>query len=297
MMATRIQLFTRPARILRYRPARAENRALASLAFDRESDKCAIYRRPRPRSLRGDFELVAATGYEDGAFRMIEGQWLRRDPQPEIAVDAPRQVLACALQICTRSCKPVAVGNVHRLPASALLLSAEDSTSAQGTKVRAVPPAGSRSCIRSARSVNNSRAIPSRTERSAAVECGSLALALGPDRAERLGKLGFDCAEGPSVLSLRELLDHRAGDQRHAVAGAPEPARVELRVFADDQPVRYVHFGVDHHFAQAHVPPDGGIGEYDRLVDRRIGMDVHTGEDQRAADRGARNNAAPREQR
>ena len=68
--------------------------------------------------------------------------------------------------------------------------------------------------------------------------------------------------------------------------------RVEHRVLAHHQPVGDAHAAVDHHVAQPRVPADIDIRQDHRVVDVGVGMHVHAGEQQRAAQRRARDDAA-----
>ncbi len=81
------------------------------------------------------------------------------------------------------------------------------------------------------------------------------------------------------------------------VVGAAEPARVELRILADHQPVGNGHTAIDHDLPQPGAAIDGAIGQHHRLVQLRVGMHARAGRQQRPLERAARDDAIARDQR
>ncbi len=70
---------------------------------------------------------------------------------------------------------------------------------------------------------------------------------------------------------------------------------VKLRVLADHEAVGNTHFAVDDGFGKPHVAPDVDVRQHHRLVDGGVRMNAHAGEDERTAERGARDDAASRQ--
>ena len=92
--------------------------------------------------------------------------------------------------------------------------------------------------------------------------------------------------------------EHGLGDQSDAVLRAPETLGVEYRILADDQTIGdYDAGGSITTFRRRARPADLRIGQRDCLVDGRIGMRPHAGEQQRPRNRRPGNDAASRDQR
>ena len=92
--------------------------------------------------------------------------------------------------------------------------------------------------------------------------------------------------------SRREPVEHRLSDQRHTPVGAPETLRVELRVLAHHEAVWNLSLAADDGAGQPGVAADVRVRKDHRLADRRTGVNPRAGEQERAADRAAGDDAA-----
>ena len=92
-------------------------------------------------------------------------------------------------------------------------------------------------------------------------------------------------------------VEHGLRDERDAAGGAPEPARVLLRILAHDEPLGHLHAAVDDGIPQLGAAADVDARQRDDVIERRVGVDAVAGEQQRVVHVRSGDDRVARDQR
>ena len=83
-----------------------------------------------------------------------------------------------------------------------------------------------------------------------------------------------------------ELVDHRLGDEAHAVGGEAESAGIGFGILPDDEAIGNLYAAINDDALQPRIPSDPDEGQNHRFFEIAVGVDPDPGRQQRAPDPG-----------